>query len=55
MPNVLSENCIRSLCSGQVITSVSSAVKELVENSIDANSTCIGLLELAYYGRNLID
>ena len=38
----LNSNTINHLCSGQVINNLNSVIKELVENSIDANSTCIG-------------
>jgi DNA mismatch repair protein MutL len=37
----LSKETIRFISSGQVITSITSVIKELVENSIDANSTSI--------------
>lgn len=32
----IAEESIKKLCAGQVITSLSNAVKELVENSLDA-------------------
>lgn len=33
---------IHQICSGQVVLSLSSAVKELIENSVDAGATNIG-------------
>lgn len=46
MSYVLGDKCVRALCSGQVITSVNGAIKELLENSIDSNGTCIGMRSL---------
>ena len=34
----LDSNTVHRICSGQVIISLSNAVKELVENSLDANA-----------------
>jgi len=34
---------VHRICSGQVVLTLSTAVKELVENSIDAGATCIGI------------
>lgn len=39
--NKLSSDTVRFVCSGQVITSPSSVVKELVENAVDAGATII--------------
>lgn len=33
---------VHQICSGQVVLSLSSAVKELIENSVDAGATSIG-------------
>jgi DNA mismatch repair protein PMS2 len=38
----LSEECIHKLCSGQVIVGLESAIKELLENALDAEATHIG-------------
>lgn len=40
---VLSSDTIRLIGSTQVITSVSSVVKELIENSLDAGATSIDI------------
>ena len=37
----IDERSVLTLCSGQVITDTTGAVKELVENSIDAGATNI--------------
>lgn len=42
------------LCAGQVCVSVSSCVKELIENSLDANSTRLQLTFIAH-GADLIE
>ena len=33
---------VHQICSGQVVLSLSTAVKELIENSVDAGATTIG-------------
>ena len=38
---VLDEVCVKALCSGQVITSPSSAVRELIDNALDAGCTTV--------------
>ncbi|XP_048223414.1 mismatch repair endonuclease PMS2 isoform X2 [Perognathus longimembris pacificus] len=45
---------IHQICSGQVVLSLSTAVKELVENSVDAGATSIDL-KLKEYGMDLIE
>ncbi|KAM5213690.1 LOW QUALITY PROTEIN: mismatch repair endonuclease PMS2 [Hipposideros larvatus] len=45
---------VHQICSGQVVLSLSSAVKELVENSVDAGATNIDL-RLKDYGVDLIE
>ncbi|XP_052647349.1 PMS1 protein homolog 1 isoform X2 [Harpia harpyja] len=50
----LSAETIRLLSSSQVITSVVSVVKELIENSLDANATNIDI-KLENYGFNKIE
>ncbi|XP_066198394.1 mismatch repair endonuclease PMS2 isoform X3 [Saccopteryx leptura] len=45
---------VHQICSGQVVLSLSSAVKELVENSVDAKATNIDL-RLKDYGVELIE
>lgn len=39
--NLLPPSTVRLIASSQVITSVSSVVKELIENSLDAGATSI--------------
>ena len=34
---------VHRICSGQVVLNLATAVKELVENSLDAGATCIGI------------
>ena len=52
--NKLPANTVQLIKSGQVITSVWSVIKELVENSIDANATNIEV-RLLNYGLDLIE
>ncbi|XP_027730537.1 mismatch repair endonuclease PMS2 [Vombatus ursinus] len=61
-PNAETANAIRpidrksvhQICSGQVVLSLSTAVKELLENSVDAGATNIDL-KLKEYGADLIE
>ena len=41
MIKALDKNSIHQICSGQVIVDLATAVKELVENALDANSSVI--------------
>ncbi|XP_053550956.1 mismatch repair endonuclease PMS2 [Bombina bombina] len=45
---------VHQICSGQVVLSLSTAVKELLENSIDAGATSIEI-KLKEYGADLIE
>ncbi|XP_069839929.1 mismatch repair endonuclease PMS2 [Dendropsophus ebraccatus] len=45
---------VHQICSGQVVLSLATAVKELVENSIDAGATSIDI-KLKEYGAELIE
>ena len=38
----IAKSCIHRICSGQVVLTLATAVKELIENSIDAGATIIG-------------
>lgn len=38
----INRSSVHKICSGQVVLTLATAVKELVENSIDANATIIG-------------
>ena len=40
----IDKECVHKICSGQVVLTLAVAVKELVENSIDAGATSIGEL-----------
>lgn len=39
----IDKKTVHKICSGQVILSLAVAVKELVENSLDAGATSIGI------------
>ncbi|XP_040212740.1 mismatch repair endonuclease PMS2 [Rana temporaria] len=45
---------VHQICSGQVVLSLATAVKELLENSVDAGATCIDI-KLKEYGAELIE
>jgi DNA mismatch repair protein PMS2 len=45
---------IHRICSGQVILDLATAVKELVENAVDAGATTVEI-RLANYGADLIE
>lgn len=50
----LDPHTVRRICSGQVIVSMSAAVKELIENSIDAGGTYI-CIRFSNYGKNHVE
>lgn len=40
--SAIDKQSVHKICSGQVVLDLATAVKELVENSIDAGASCIG-------------
>ena len=52
--NCLNEQTVKLIKSGQVVTSPSSAIKELIENALDAGATSIDI-KLANYGLDLLE
>ena len=50
----LDANTVHRICSGQVIINLANAVKELVENSLDAGSKTVEI-RLKQYGSELIE
>jgi len=50
----INESTIHQLCSSQVVVDLSTAVKELVENALDAGATCIEV-KLKNMGADLIE
>ena len=52
--NVINKTTVHNICSGQVIVTLSTAVKELVENSIDAGAKSVQIT-FRNYGADAID
>ncbi|XP_014665866.1 PREDICTED: mismatch repair endonuclease PMS2-like [Priapulus caudatus] len=52
--SVIDKNSVHRICSGQVILTLATAVKELIENSIDAGA-CVIEVRLKDYGSKLIE
>ena len=50
----LNNDTVRLITSGQVVTSVSNVVKELIENSVDAGATNIDV-RLINFGLDLLE
>ena len=40
--SAIDKQSVHKICSGQVVLDLATAVKELVQNSIDAGDSCIG-------------
>ncbi|XP_039287289.1 putative postmeiotic segregation increased 2-like protein 3 [Nilaparvata lugens] len=49
----ISKNDVHRICSGQVVLNLATAVKELVENSLDAGATSVDVL-VKDYGSELV-
>lgn len=49
--SAIDKQSIHKLCSGQVVLDLATAVKELVENSIDAGATSVGKVKTVTYPR----
>ena len=43
--SAIDKQSVHKLCSGQVVLDLATAVKELVENSIDAGATSVGKVD----------
>ena len=42
--SAIDKKSVHRICSGQVVLTLATAVKELLENSIDAGATIIGIM-----------
>ncbi|XP_055629614.1 mismatch repair endonuclease PMS2 [Toxorhynchites rutilus septentrionalis] len=52
--NAIDKDTVHRICSGQVVLNLATAVKELVENSIDAGATSVEI-RLKDYGADLVE